>query len=158
MFVSASVKAQTLEQGKPFCIMRNTKVLNQFLKNCLRQTQNDVDAAYWLGQTLIIPDDKTAKDIADAKALYQKTLMANSSSALLMAGMGHIELLEEKPQDARNHFETAISLSQSKIAPVLNAVGFTNVNAKNGDAAYAVDKLKLATSIKKMTTRMFGLI
>jgi tetratricopeptide (TPR) repeat protein len=150
VFVSASVKAQTIDQGKTFLYYEKYKSAKTVFEKLVATNPNDVDAAYWLGQTLIIPDDRTAKDIADAKALYQKTLMANSSSALLMAGIGHVELLEDKPQDARNHFETAISLSQAKIVPVLNAVGFANVNAKNGDAAYAVDKLKLATSIKKM--------
>ena len=56
--------------------------------------------------------------------------MANSNNPLLLAGMGHIELLEGKTQDARNRFETAISLSQGKNVAVLNAVGFANVNGK----------------------------
>ena len=111
---------------------------------------NDVDAVYWDGQTLIGPEDHTAKDVADAKALYQKTLMANSNSPLLLAGMGHINLLEGKVQDAKSQFETAISLSKAASVPVLNAVGYANVNAKEGDAAYAVDKLKLATATKRM--------
>jgi tetratricopeptide (TPR) repeat protein len=65
--------------------------------------------------------------------------------------MGHVELLEGKTQDARNRFETAISLSQGKSIPVLNAVGYANGNpeSKNGDAAYAIEKLKQATLVKK---------
>jgi hypothetical protein len=63
-----------------------------------------------------------------------------------MAGIGHVELLEGKIQDARNHFEAAISLSQGKNIAVLNAIGFANGNpdSKNGDAKYAIDKLKQA--------------
>ena len=55
-----------------------------------------------------------------------------------MAGIGHIELIEGKKQDARNHFEAAVSLSQGKNIAVLNAIGFANGNPdqKNGDAAY----------------------
>jgi hypothetical protein len=53
-------------------------------------------------------------------------------------------------QDAKNRFETAISLTQSKNAAVLNAIGFANIHASNGDATYAVDKLKLATTLKGM--------
>ncbi len=90
----------------------------------------------------MLPEENN--DIAGAKALYQKTLMNNSNSALLLAGMGHIELLEGKDQEARNRFETAISISQGKNKDVLNAVGFANVQAKNGDADYAVQKLKQA--------------
>ena len=150
LFLSTTLKAQTIDQAKSSLYYEKYKSAKMGFEKLVAANANDVDAVYWLGQTMIMPDDKTAKDVADAKALYQKTLMANSNSALLLAGIGHIELLEGKTQDARNHFETAISLSQGKIASVLNAVGFANVNAKEGDAAYAVEKLKLATSIKKM--------
>ncbi|MEP6713622.1 MAG: tetratricopeptide repeat protein, partial [Ferruginibacter sp.] len=143
-------KAQTIDQGKSLLYYEKYKSARAAFEKMVTANPNDVDAAYWLGQTLISPDDKTAADLAAAKALYQKSLMANSNSALLLAGMGHVELLEGKDQEARNHFETAISLSQAKAVPVLNAVGFANVNAKSGDAAYAIEKLKLATSIKKM--------
>ena len=60
-------------------------------------------------------------------------------------------MIEGKKQDARNHFEAAVSLSQGKSIPVLNAIGFANSDpdSKNGDPAYAIDKLKQATQIKK---------
>ena len=151
LFLSTSLRAQTIDQAKGLLYYEKYKSAKAGFEKLVAANANDVDAVYWLGQTMVAPDDRTPKDIADAKALYQKTLLANSNSALLLAGIGHIELLEGKSQDARNHFETAISLSQGKIASVLNAVGFANVNAKYGDAAYAVEKLKLATSLKKMT-------
>ncbi|MBC7626793.1 lipopolysaccharide assembly protein LapB [Ferruginibacter sp.] len=148
---SISLKAQTIDQAKSLLYYERYKSARAAFEKLVAANPNDVDAVYWLGQTMISPDDKTAKDVSDAKALYQKTLLANSNSALLLAGIGHIELLEGKDQDARNHFETAISISQGKSVPVLNAVGFANVNAKNGDAAYAIEKLKLAiAAVKKM--------
>jgi tetratricopeptide (TPR) repeat protein len=150
LMLSVNLKAQTIDQGKSLLYYEKYKSARAAFEKLVAANANDVDAVYWLGQTMIAPDDKTAKDVADAKALYQKTLLANSNSPLLLAGIGHIELLEGKDQDARNHFETAISLSQGKSVPVLNAVGFANVNAKNGDATYAIDKLKLATAVKKM--------
>jgi tetratricopeptide (TPR) repeat protein len=151
LLFSISLKAQTIDQAKSLLYYERYKSARAAFEKLVAANPNDVDAVYWLGQTMISPDDKTAKDVSDAKALYQKTLLANSNSALLLAGIGHIELLEGKDQDARNHFETAISISQGKSVPVLNAVGFANVNAKNGDAAYAIEKLKLAiAAVKKM--------
>lgn len=140
--------AQTIEEGRKFLYYERYKSAKAVFEKMVAANPANVDAAYWLGQAMIGPDDN--KDIAGAKALYQKTLMANANSPILLAGMGHIELLENKAQDAKNRFETAISLSQSKNAAVLNAIGFANVNAPNGDLAYAVDKLKLATLIKGM--------
>ena len=149
-FASLTMKAQTIEDGRNFLYLEKFKSARVTFEKLVTANPNDVDAVYLLGQTLISPEDRTAKDITEAKALYQKTLLANSSSALLLAGIGHIELLEGKTQEARNHFETAISLSQAKSLRVLNAIGFANINAKEGDASYAVEKLKLAAANKKV--------
>ena len=148
LFVSNILRAQTVEEGKKFLYYERYKSAKGAFEKLVNTDPNNVDAVYWLGQTLVGPAE--GKDIAGAKALYQKALQANSASPLLLAGMGHIELLEGKTQDARNRFETAVSLSQGKNAAVLNAIGVANVMATNGDASYAIDKLKLATAIKKM--------
>jgi Flp pilus assembly protein TadD len=141
------VSAQSIDEGKKFLYYEKYKSAKSVFEKLLAANPNNADAAYWLGQTLIASDDN---NVAAAKDLYRKTLEANSNSALLTAGMGHIELIEGKTQDARNRFETAISLSQGKSVPVLNAIGLANGNfdSKNGDAAYAIDKLKLATTLK----------
>jgi cytochrome c-type biogenesis protein CcmH/NrfG len=145
-----SVFAQTVEQGKKFLYYERFKSAKDAFQKTLATDPNNEEAVYYLGQSMILPDDVTPKDIADAKALYQSKLSV-SNSQLLMAGIGHVELLEGKTQDARNHFEAAISLSQGKNIAVLNAIGFANGNpdSKNGDAQYAIDKLKQATLIKK---------
>ena len=148
LFVSTLLKGQTIDEGKKFIYYERYKTAKEVFEKLVAANPNNLDAVYWLGQAMILPDDN--KDIEGAKALYQKTLMSNSSSPLLLVGMGHIELLEGKTQDARNRFETALSLSQSKNVSILNGIGFANVNADKGDADYAIDKLKLATTLKNM--------
>ena len=151
MLFANIVFAQSIDDGKSFMYYERYKSAKEVFQKMLAANPNNEEAAYWLGQAYIAPDDRTDKDLSDAKALYQSKLTTNPNSPLLIAGMGHIELIEGKKQDARNRFETAISLSQGKSIAVLNAVGFANGNpdSKNGDAAYAIDKLKLATQIKK---------
>ena len=143
-------RAQTIEEGRDLLYYEKYISAKNVFQKLVDANPNNVDAVYWLGQTLIAPQDD--KDIAGAKALYLKALAANSNSGLLMAGVGHIELLEGKTADARNHFETAISLSGGKNIAVLNAVGFANGDfySKSGDGAYAVEKLKQAVAIKGM--------
>ena len=140
--------AQSIDDGKKFLYYEKfISAKNVFQQLVTANPAND-EAAYWLGQTLIAPDED--KDIEGAKAVYQKGLTANANSALLNAGMGHVELLEGKTQQARSHFETAISLSSGKNILVLDAVGFANADfdSKLGDAAYGVEKLQQATNIK----------
>ena len=151
MFFANMIFAQSIDDGKSFMYYERYKSAKDVFQKLLTANPTNEEAAYWLGQAYIAPDDRTPKDIADAKALYQSKLTANPNSPLLIVGMGHIELIEGKKQDARNRFETAISLSQGKSIPVLNAIGFANGNpdSKNGDAAYAIEKLKQATAVKK---------
>lgn len=148
MAVSFS-KAQTIEDGKKFLYYEKFISAKNVFQQLITANPNNDEAAYWLGQTLIAPDED--KDIEGAKAVYQKALAANPNSALLNAGMGHIELLEGKTAEARNHFETALSLGGKTNVDVLDAVGFANgdFDSKYGDAAYAVEKLKMATETKK---------
>ena len=151
MFFANLIFAQSIDEGKSFMYYERYKSAKDVFQKLLTANPSNEEAAYWLGQAYIAPDDRTEKDLADAKALYQSKLAANPNSPLLIVGMGHIELIEGKKQDARNRFETAISLSQGKSIPVLNAIGFANGNpdSKNGDAAYAIEKLKQATAVKK---------
>lgn len=99
LFLAGALKAQTLEDGRKFMYYERYKSAKGIFEKLVAANPNNIDAVYWLGQSMILPDDN--KDIAGAKALYQKTLMNNSNSALLLAGMGHVELLEGKTQDAR---------------------------------------------------------
>lgn len=149
IFFAGILNAQTIEEGKKFMYYEKFKSAKDVFKKLADANPNNTDAVYWLGQSMILPEENN--DIAGAKDLYQKTLMNNSNSPLLLVGMGHIELLEGKVQDAKNRFETAISLSQGKNKDVLNAVGFANVQAEKGDADYAIQKLRQATELKKMT-------
>lgn len=145
LFATTLLRAQTIEEGRKFLYYEKFVSAKSVFEKLVAANPNNIDAVYWLGISMINLGEKDA-----AKSLFQKTLMANSNSALLMAGIGHVEILEGKTQDARARFEAAISISQGKNIPVLNAIGFANADyeSKEGDAQFAVDKLKQATTIK----------
>ena len=139
------IVAQNIEEGKKFIYYERYQSAKDVFQKMLTANANNEEAAYWLGQAEI-----GLENIAAAKTIYQSKLATNPNSALLIAGMGHVALLEGNKEDAKSRFETAVSLSQGKSIPVLNAVGFANgfPDSKNGDAAYAIDQLKKATQIK----------
>jgi len=150
LFVLNTAFAQTIELGKQQVYYERYKSAQETFQKLVATNPNDDVAIYWLGQTMILPDDASAKDISAAKALYQSKLSI-PNNFLIMVGIGQIELMEGKIQDARSRFETAVSLTAGKNLAVLNAIGFANGNpdSKNGDAAYAIEKLKQATQLKK---------
>ena len=143
----AGLHAQNLDQGKRFFYYERFSSAKDQFEKLVAANPNNLDAVYWLGQAEIQLDDSVS-----AKALYQKTFTNNGSAPLILVGIGHIELKEGNKNDARQRFETAISLSKNKDVNVVNAVGRANVEASGGDAAYAIEKLNTSGAGKDNKT------
>ena len=144
VFTGNILFAQTIDEGKRFLYYERYNSAKDVFNKLVNANPNNVDAVYWLGQTYLGQDDSVS-----AKALYQKTLAANPNAPLMLVGMGQIALMEHQASDARNRFETAISLTKAKDFNVINAIARANVDAKAGDAAYAIEKMKLIPENKR---------
>jgi tetratricopeptide (TPR) repeat protein len=136
--------AQSVDQGKKFFYYERYNSAKAELEKVLAANPNNIEATYWLGQTLL-----EMKDSVAARDLYQKALSTNGNAPLLLVGTGQVELMDGKKEEARQRFETAISLTKSKDIDIFNAIGRANVQARNGDADYALEKLNQATQVKK---------
>ncbi len=140
--ITMSANAQTLQEGiNHLYADRFTSAVNTF-KKILAVNPNVIEATYWLGQAYLDMDDNDA-----ARQLYDKALVANGNAPLLMVGKGHVNLLDNKLAEARQLFETALTVSRTKKGDdpvILNAIGRANVDAKPGNLEYAVEKLTAA--------------
>lgn len=143
LLMSNLVFAQTVQEGRKLISYQRYQSAVSTLEKVVAANPGSAEANYWLGQAYI-----DAGQLDKAKEVYRKILVGElGSNPLLLAGMGHVELLEGKKTDARSRFETAISLSKGKDVAVLNAIGHANVE-KNGDPDYAIEKLTQATTVK----------
>ncbi len=142
LLMSSLVFAQTVQDGKKFLNYQRYTSAVETLEKAVAAAPANAEAQYWLGQAYI-----ESKQPEKAKEVYRKALEASGSSPLLLVGMGHVELLDGKKNEARQRFETAISLTKAKDIAVLNAIGKANAD-KNGDPDYGIEKLTLATTIK----------
>lgn len=138
--------AQSPEQGKKFFYYARYKSAKDALEKSLAANPNNIEAVYWLGETLL-----ALKDSMGAQAVIQKALQSNGNAPLLLAGMGHVELRLGKAADAHQHFEAALALSKGKDIGTFNAIGraIADPLVKDADAAYGIDKLNQATQVKK---------
>ena len=143
--ISANILfAQSIDEGKRFLYYERYNSAKDVFNKLVNANPNNIDAAYWLGQTYLGEEDSIS-----SKALYQKTLNANPNSPLMLVAMGHIALLENQNNDAHNRFETAISLTKGKDYNVINAISRANVDTKAGDAVYAIGKIKTIPENKR---------
>ena len=144
-FLSLSVFAQSIQEGVNHLYAERYQSAKSVFEKLVAANPNNIEANYWLGQTLL-----KSRDTAAALAQYQKLIASNGNAPLALVGVGQIELLQGKTAEARQRFETAISLSRGKKGNdpnVLLAIGRANTDAKAGDIAYALQKLNEAAQI-----------
>lgn len=147
LFMAAGTRAQSIQDGVNDLYAERFKSAKATFEKLLAANPNNIDANYWLGQTYI-----ATKDVAGARNVYSKALMASANAPLLIVGMGQVELMEKKLSEANQRFETAITLTRGKKGDdpvILNAVGRAITNTytdkeKIGDINYAVEKLEAA--------------
>lgn len=151
--ISFSAMAQSIQEGVNHLYAERNASAKTTFEKMLASNPNNIEAIYWLGQTHLAANNVTA-----ARQVYEKALAASGNAPLVLVGMGQVELTEGKTNEARQRFETAISLSRGKKGDdpnVLNAIGRANVNAKNGDIAYAIAKLTAASQLAPTNADIF---
>jgi Flp pilus assembly protein TadD len=144
---SLHAMAQTVQEGTSHLFAERYQSARQTFEKLTTANPNNLEAVYWLGQTLIAQND-----LAGARALYQRTLAANGNAPWVLAGMGHVNLLDGKTAEARQMFDAAIAAAKGKKGAdvgILTAVGRANVQAytdqkKLGDVEYAIARLNEA--------------
>jgi tetratricopeptide (TPR) repeat protein len=144
---SLNAMAQTVQEGVTNWYAERYQSARSIFEKLTAANPNNLEAVYWLGQTLLAQGD-----VAGAKALYQKTLSANGNAPWVLAGMGQIDLMEGRSADARTKFDQAIAASKGKKGndpAILTAVARANVqpytdDKKVGDLDYAISKLNEA--------------
>jgi tetratricopeptide (TPR) repeat protein len=138
------LKAQTIQEGMTHLYADRFKSAIGVFEKLLAANPNNIEATYWLGQVYFDMDDN-----AKARQIYQKALETNGSAPLILVGLGHADLHDNKTNDARQKFEAAITAATPNAKKgtdplVLTAIGRANVDAKAGDFNYAIEKLNIA--------------
>ncbi len=140
---SAWMRAQTIPEGINHLYAKRDKSAEGVFKKLLEINPNNLDAIYWLGQTYFNMDDNAA-----ARQVYEKALATNGSAPLILVGIGHADLLDNKANDARQHFDAALAASHTSKGDdpiVQTAIGRAIVDSKTGDFNYAIQLLEAAT-------------
>ena len=135
---------QTVQDGKNHLFAQRFELAEQAFQQVLKNNPADPDALYWGGQAAIERELDSVKKIAVARAWYDKALQAAANSPLVMVGAGHADLLENKKDEARQKFESALTMSRTRKGDnidILNAVSRSNIEAKSGDLNYVIAKM-----------------
>jgi len=138
----SGIKAQSVQEGVANVTADRFKTAISIFDKLLAANPNNWEAVYWKGQAYL-DDDKND----DARQLYANAMQASNNAPIILVGVGHVELLDKKTAEARQHFETALTMTRDKKGDnpqILYAIGRANVDAKEGDYNYAIEKLEQA--------------
>jgi len=146
---SLGALAQNVQQGVNDLYSERYQSAKSTFEKLLAANPNNIEANYWLGQTYIANND-----INGAKAVYDKAATASNNAPLILVGQGHIELLQGKQNEAKQHFESAINASKGKKGndpAILSAIGRAITESyseeRKTDLDYAISKLNEATQL-----------
>lgn len=144
LLIISGVKAQSLQEGITHLNADRYKTAASVFEKLLATNPNNIEAIYWLGQTHLDNDENDK-----ARQVYQAALQSTNNAPLILVGAGHVDLLDKKTGDARQKFETALTMTRTKKGDdpsILYAIGRGNVDAKEGDFNYAIEKLEAAVA------------
>ncbi len=144
LLLISGVKAQTLQEGVNHVYAQRYNSAISVFEKMLATNPNNIEATYWLGQAYLNMEEIAGARREKTRQLYEKALQATQNAPLILVGMGQVQLLENKTNDARQSFETALTMSRTKKGDdpaIITAIGRANVDAKAGDFNYAIDKL-----------------
>jgi len=145
LLLMSGVKAQTIQEGMNHLYAGRIINATGVFEKLLAVNPNDISAMYWLGQTKLESDEIMSARIAGARSVYEKALQTTHGAPLIKVGMGHVLLLADKPEEARLHFETALTMTRNKKGddPVIaTAIGRAITDVKTADHKYAVKLLE----------------
>lgn len=151
LLFTAGLSAQSLQEGKNHLFAKRYASAIATFEKMVAANPNSIEANYWLGQAYLDNEEIMSARIASAKQVYEKAMVSSNGAPLITVGMGHIDLLENRVNDARQKFETALTMTRTKKGEntdILNAVARANTDAKAGDNEYVIAKLKDQIDVK----------
>ena len=161
LFLGTLVYGQTIQDGKNHLYAQRHDLALEVFQQLLKANPTDIEALYWNGQTLMDHQTDSVKRLSEGKAWYEKALQLTNSAPLIMVGAGQIDLLENKVNDARQKFEAALTMTRTKKGEnveILNAIARANIDARNGDLNYVIDKMNVQAEKGEKNPEMYVLL
>lgn len=156
-----AANGQTVDEGKNHLhAMRPASAVAHFEK-MLAATPNNPDVIYWLGQAHLETDESSATRLELARKVYAAGLTASGDAPLVKVGMGHVELLSNQSDQARQLFDAALVATRDRKGdnPIIAyAIGRALHDADKADHAWGVRLLEDATTKSPKSPEMWVLL
>ena len=136
--------AQTIQEGKTHFFAQRYQLADAVFQQLLKTNPADAEALYWGGQSAISLELDSARKPAVARAWYDKAMQTAAASPLVQVGAGQADLYENKINEARQKFESALTQTRTRKgdnADILIAIARANTDAPFHDLETIIAKI-----------------
>ena len=136
---SGWLAAQTTQDAEKWLYYHRYNSAGTLLHDCIAKNPNDTRAWYLLAQVYF-----EQNKLPELKDTLQKAPAAVTADPLLRAARGHLLLRQKDSAGAAVYFDEALKDTKMKDPAVLAEIANAQVDAKEGNAAYAIELLQKA--------------
>ena len=153
MTLYTSAVAQSVQEGRSHFYYERFQSAEENFNKLTQKQPNNAEAWYWLTASYLKQNEtQQAYDKLQTapQEIHQQPFYRVAYGALLLA--------MNKPQDAANYFNEALSKTKEKDAAILAAVANAHIETKQGDANYAIQLLEKAIKREKRDGDLYVLL
>jgi tetratricopeptide (TPR) repeat protein len=150
IFSCSALFAQSIEQGRQELYYKKYQTAAKTFQTALQQKPEDGEALYGLVYAWLHADEPEK-----ARQSLQQFSSAAQTNPYYKTALGYILLSEGKKDSAAIYFTQALDATKEKDAGVLAAVAQAEIEAKEGDANYALQLLEKAMKRDKRNADLY---
>jgi len=136
--------AQSIQEGKAHFFAQRYQLADAVFQQLLKANPADAEALYWGGQSAISLELDSTRKPSVARAWYDKAMQTAAASPLVQVGAGQADLYENKINEARQKFESALTQTRTRKgdnADILIAIARANTDAPFHDLETIIAKI-----------------
>jgi len=136
--------AQSIQEGKAHSFAQRYQLADAVFQQLLKANPADAEALYWGGQSAISLELDSTRKPSVARAWYDKAMQTAAASPLVQVGAGQADLYENKINEARQKFESALTQTRTRKgdnADILIAIARANTDAPFHDLETIIAKI-----------------
>jgi tetratricopeptide (TPR) repeat protein len=145
--------AQSLPEAKDMLMHERTATATEMLKDILNREPENVEAWYWLTEAYL-----TQEKLKEIKDTLKSAPASLANTPLMLAARGHLLLLDNNAQEAKQVFDQALKQTRQKDPEVLRAVAFAHFDADSGDTNFALELVNKAIKRDKGNPELYILL
>lgn len=144
--------SQTTEQAKQLLYYKKYQSAEKSFYSVVQENPNDAEAWYGLVFSILHQNE-----IAKAKQSLQQAPLSVRNRPFFDVALGYILLGENKKDSASFYFSHALNETKEKDAAILSAIASAEIEAKEGNASYALELLDKAIKKDKRNAMLYAL-